>query len=222
MTEMETNGCVFPEELHYTVDMNLWVRKLEKQGSWRIGMTQALLWTAGKPIRILLKSTGTVVEEGKSIGSIESGRFFDTMRVPFRCTVAGTNELEGRRITPSSIYREHWLATLSVEDDGDVLSSTITGSVAGKAAAEKVRALRLRCFSELPDTEMVEIGTECSAVLARLNQLMENREKGFTVHLVTDDVTSPIEMVRWSDETRNRLVETRKVDSIYHFLVVKE
>lgn len=218
---METEGCIFPEELRYTADMNLWLAP--EEGRWRVGMTSALLWTAGKPLKVRMKEKGTIVEAGKSIGSVESPRFFDTMRVPFACTI---EELNGNvaphgGLTPRSIYQSHWLARVSPVDATAVEEHTLGGEAARKAAFEKVAALRIHCFSELPDAEMVEIGSECSAVLSRLSGLMENREKGFAVHLVTDDITSPIEMVRWADETGNRVTDTRKIDGVYHFLALK-
>lgn len=221
---METNGCVFPEELEYSPDMNIWFRKEEQRDSYRVGMTSALLWLAGKPLKIALKAAGTAVEQGKSIGSVETPRFFDTMRMPFSCVI---REINGRItggdvVGPRSIYYEHWLAVVAFEAGSKPGKRLVRGEAAGAAAVERVRALRLHCFSELPDVDMVEIGSECSAVLSKLSHLVENREKGFTVHLVTDDVTSPIEMVRWADETGNRLVETRKIDGIYHFLAVRE
>ncbi len=220
---METEGCYFPDELEYTNDMNLWLRK-EKSGRYRIGMTSALLWTAGKPVKVLMKEKGTAVAEGKSVGSVEGRKFFDTLRVPFGCTIeeVNTNIDEGSRLSTASIYGEHWLAVVEVTTEAGISEFIVSGREVRERAIEKVRSLRLHCFSELPDAEMVEIGSECSAVMARLSQLMENRDEGFAVHLVTDDVTAPIEMVRWSDETGNRLAETRKTDNVYHFIAVKK
>lgn len=221
---MEINGCFFPEDLFYAPDMNIWLSPEGDEGDYRVGITSAVLWTAGKPFKTVLKSPGTEVGEGKSIGSVESPKFFDTIRMPFECSVVSINS----RATGSepydsrSVYGEHWLAVVRPATGLDATSKIVRGGLAREKAREKVESLRLNCFSLLPDREMVEIGTECSAVLAKLSELMENREKGFTVHLVTDDVTSPIEMVRWSDESGNTVAETRKVENIYHFLAVKE
>lgn len=223
LSDMETNGCFFPDDLAYTPDMYLWARRQES-GGVRIGMTSALLWTAGKPVTLLLKKAGTAVGAGKSIGSIESPRFFETLRVPFECTITETNVKvrPGAEVSPRTIYAEHWFADVMVGSPEKAWAELIGGEAAETASREKVHSLRLHCFSELPDTEMVEIGSECSAILVKLSQLMAHKPEGFTVHLVTDDITSPIEMVRWSDETGNRLIETRKIENIYHFLAVKE
>ena len=219
---METNGCFFPDELEYSPDMNIWFRKV-REGLYSMGMTAAILWTAGKPLKLVLRKKGDEVPEGKSIGSVEGRKYFDVLRMPFSCRIVEINREAGNSITPStrSIYGVHWLAIVEATQAGDAPAGLLSGAAARKAADEKVISLRLQCFSELPDTEMVEIGSECSAVLARLSQIMEGKQKGYAVHLVTDDITSPMEMVRWSDESGNRLAETRKVDNIYHFIAVR-
>lgn len=221
---MEINGCLFPEGLYYSDDMNIWLVPEGNQGDYRVGITSAVLWTAGKPIKTMLKELGTLVGEGKSIGSVESPRFFDTLRMPFECTIVSlnSNAAKGSDLDSNSIYERDWLAIVRPAAVANAASRLLVGDRAKEKAKEKVLSLRLNCFSLLPDREMVEIGTECSAVLAKLNELMEDEGKGFTVHLVTDDVTSPMEMVRWSDESGNRIAETRKLENIYHFIAVKE
>ena len=86
---------------------------------------------------------------------------------------------------------------------------------------KQIAALRIRCFAAFPDFEMFEIGLECSAVLAKLNELLTRIEVGAVVHLVTDDPTSPIEMVRWSDQTGQPVIDERKEGNLFHFLVRK-
>src|SRR5207249_3742863 len=44
---------------------------------------------------------------------------------------------------------------------------------------------------------------------------------GDVVHLVTDDGTAPIEMVRWSDETGQPVIDERREGNLFHFLVRK-
>jgi len=69
---------------------------------------------------------------------------------------------------------------------------------------------------------MYEIGTECSAVLVRLNELLATTSVGDVVHLVTDDPTSYVEMVRWTDQTGQELVDWRQEGNLFHFIVRKE
>jgi TusA-related sulfurtransferase len=87
--------------------------------------------------------------------------------------------------------------------------------------SRQIAALRVRCFAAFPDHEMFEIGTECAAVLVKLNELLERSQIGDVVHLVTDDPTAPIEMVRWSDETRQPIIDERREGNLFHFIVRK-
>jgi len=222
---MEYSGCSFPDDLNFSVDMEMWFIPLEKQ-KIRCGISSLLLWIVGKKSILKIKGAGTVVEAGKSIGSIESANYFTTLKVPFRCVIKRNNaEVEkGARLSPLSVYGRHWISLLEVDGDArEILSlHTVSGKEAEEAARQRLDDLKITCLSEIPDRTMVEIGSECSAVLSNLNSVLESSESGYIVHLVTDDITSPVEMVRWSDETHNTLLEKKKVNGIYHFLIQKK
>src|SRR2546427_129048 len=57
--------------------------------------------------------------------------------------------------------------------------------------------------------------------LAKLDELLEKITIGNTVHLVSDDITADLEMIRWSDQTGQSLLETRKEGNLFHFIVKK-
>jgi glycine cleavage system H protein len=66
-----------------------------------------------------------------------------------------------------------------------------------------------------------EIGTECSAVLVRLNDLLATIPMGEVVHLISDDPTAYVEMVVWSERTGQTLVDWRREGNLFHFIVRK-
>ncbi len=68
---------------------------------------------------------------------------------------------------------------------------------------------------------MSEIGTECSAVLIRLNDLLATIPVGEVVHLVSDDQTAYVEMVAWSERTGQNLLDWRQEGNLFHFVVKK-
>jgi len=68
---------------------------------------------------------------------------------------------------------------------------------------------------------MFEIGVECSATLAKLDELLEKTPPGEVIHLVSDDPTADIEMLRWSEDKGQSLLETRKEGNLLHFIVKK-
>jgi len=86
---------------------------------------------------------------------------------------------------------------------------------------EKIAQHHARCFKAFPDHEMFEIGAECSAVLLKLNELVSTIPVGVVVHLVSDDPTAYVEMVRWTEMTGHNLVESRTEGNLFHFIVRK-
>lgn len=217
---MQFNGCYFPDDVLYSKDMDLWFRP--EEGGLISGMTASVLWICGRRPKVRVKEKGSHISAGASLASVECDRYFGTLRIPFGAGIVKVNTgLENGRITPSSIYDDHWLCMVSADSLDEVRQRLIPASEAENLIESKISELRLQCFSELPDADMVEIGSECSAVLARLNSEIGARGKGAVIHLITDDPTSPVEMIRWSDETGNEIVERKKVENIYHYIVRK-
>jgi TusA-related sulfurtransferase len=68
---------------------------------------------------------------------------------------------------------------------------------------------------------MFEIGVECSATLAKLDELIEKIPAGEVIHLVSDDPTADLEMLRWSEEREQSLLEMRNEGNLFHFIVKK-
>jgi TusA-related sulfurtransferase len=84
-----------------------------------------------------------------------------------------------------------------------------------------IQKLRVRCFAAFPDHEMFEIGVECSATLAKLDELIEKVPAGEVIHLVSDDPTADLEMSRWSEERGQSLLEIKNEGNLLHFIVKK-
>ncbi len=217
---MECNGCLFPDDLLYADDAELWLRP---DGSdYVVGMTSAVLWTAGKGAKLSLKARGSLVRSGKSLATIESVKYFGSLRTPFDCLIVDVNaSLSSEPLTTSSIYGRDWLAVVRAVDPDGARARLVSGASAHVLFERKISSLHLNCFAALPDVEMLEIGTECNAVLTRLNEAFSGKGANYVVHLVTDDPTSPIEMIRWSDETGNKIKERKKIDNLFHFTLVR-
>ena len=76
---MEIEHCLFPNDLLYDLDNLVWARKNDGN-TLVIGITSILSAIAGKISVIKLKEVNTTVMRGKNIGTIESGRYFGTVR----------------------------------------------------------------------------------------------------------------------------------------------
>jgi TusA-related sulfurtransferase len=68
---------------------------------------------------------------------------------------------------------------------------------------------------------MFEIGVECSATLAKLDELLAKISTGEVIHLVSDDPTADLEMIRWSEDKGQSLLEIKREANLFHFIVRK-
>jgi glycine cleavage system H protein len=68
---------------------------------------------------------------------------------------------------------------------------------------------------------MFEIGVECAATLTKLDELLSQIHVGEVIHLVSDDTAADMEMIRWSEQAGQSLLEIRKEDNLFHFIVKK-
>ncbi len=219
---MIIGNCKFADDVLYDTESNTWVR-LEDDGTATVGVNTIIAWLGGPFSSVSFKAVGTVVEMGKSLGAVESPRHFDTVRSPITGRVLKVNqELAGNpKLLNREPYSGGWFARLEpirLEQERARLKPVALASI---ELQRKIAELKVRCFAEFPDHEMYEIGTECSAVLVRLDELFQASPSGTVVHLVSDDPTSEIEMIRWSDRTGNDVLERRKEGNLVHYVVKK-
>jgi len=118
-------------------------------------------------------------------------------------------------------YGEGWFARLRPLDWEADRKILLSAADSKDLLAAQMAALHVHCFAAFPDYELFEIGTECSAVLAKLDETLVHAAEGEVVHLVSDDWTAPAEMVNWSQRTGHPVIEERKEGTLYHFLVRK-
>jgi glycine cleavage system H lipoate-binding protein/TusA-related sulfurtransferase len=216
--------CEFPDNLFYDVENNVWFQKIETGSQKKIGqmgISSVLVFLTGKISGIKFRPLNEDTKKGQSIATIESIRYFGAVRSPIQGKISKLNEylISDPALVSESPY-ENWIAEYETFDE-DSLDGLLYGIRAKDELLSRIKELRIRCFKLLPDEEMYSIGTECTTTLANLNELLADKHRGYVVHLVTDDPTADIEMVRWSMQTRNELVETRQEENLYHFIVKK-
>jgi len=189
-----------------------------------VGVTSLLSAIAGKFTSARLRSPGSSIVRGRSLGTLESLKFVGPIRAPISGIVSKANDdlVKRPKLLNDLPYTEGWIVTMkpsSLESERAFLSRATD---AAEALRKRIAEFHARCFKAFPDHEMLEIGTECSAVLVRLNELLGTVPVGDVVHLVTDDPTSYVEMVRWTDQTGHELVDWRQEGNLFHFIVRKE
>ncbi len=217
---MKIGYCDFPDDLLYDIDNGTWAHP--GSGTLRIGITSLLSWQAGRFSAVTFRDVGTVLKRGQVAGSIEGSRHFDVVRTPVSGSIVEMNEvlLTNPKLLSRDPYGSGWFAEVRLSDPGE-LSILRRLPDAQDLIAFRLRELRVHCFAEFPDYDMFEIGVECSAVLVRLNELLDKSPSGTVVHIVSDDNTAPVEMERWSGQTGNEVLESRKEDNLYHFIAKK-
>ena len=215
--------CDFPDDLLYDYDGNTWVR-IDPDGSRAtVGLTSLMMGIAGKLSSIRTKPVGTIVSRGRSLGTIESHRMVGPIPSPLSGTIVEINERIDAmpRILNNSAYDEGWIVRLklsSMQSEKQGLSSV---ERIVPLLKERIAEFHVRCFKLFPDHEMYEIGSECTAVLVRLNELIDKVAVGDVIHIVSDDPTAYVEMVAWSERTGHDLVEWRKEGNLFHFIIRK-
>ena len=218
---MLVDNCEFPSDNYFDVENDVWLREIGNSRC-RIGITTVLLFLAGKLNKIRLKSELSKVAPGQMIGTIESNRYFGAVRCPVEGEISAFNLdlLKDPRSVNESPYENGWFAEISGYDPG-AISKLDFGESARTKLESRIRELKVKCMKALPDEQMFSIGTECSTTLSNLGEILANKPVGYIVHLVTDEQTAGIEMIRWSIQTKNEIVEERKEEKLFHFLVRK-
>ncbi len=219
---MQVEYCEFAEDALYDLDNNVWIR-FENSGIAKLGITSVHAALAGRLNQVKFKPVGSTVQKGQSVATIESAKYFGAVRTPVSGTIVEINDaLQSRpKLANNYPYDDGWFVRIeptSLEEDRKSL-------VDARSSIEKIKSqiaeLRVRCFKAFPDYDMWEVGVECAAVLVRLNELMERVSLDEVVHIVSDDPTADIEMARWSDQTGQLVLETRKEGKLAHFIVRK-
>ena len=80
---MKIDHCIFPEGIFYDTENIVWAN-LNNDKTVTIGITAILASIAGRLSTIKLKEIGTELEKGKSVGTIESIKYFGVVRTPVR------------------------------------------------------------------------------------------------------------------------------------------
>ena len=112
---MEIDHCIFPDQLLYDVDNFVWANNNDNgKGSMTVGITSILTFIAGKICTIKIKNPGTDIKRGKSIGTLESNKYFGVVRSPISGTIVETNYsiVNNPKIVNDYPYTEGWFAKI--------------------------------------------------------------------------------------------------------------
>ncbi len=220
---MKIDHCIFPGDILYDTENFVWADIRHDKRKANIGITSILGYISGKLSVIKLRQVGSYIERGKSFGTLESPRYFGVVRAPISGRIIEVNHaiIDQPELANDSPYAEGWFAKMEISNIEEEIKNLQTIESCYEKMATLIQKHHIICFDAFPDYEMFQIGVECAATLAELDELLEKIAIGNVVHLVSDDTTADLEMVRWSEQTGQSLLETRKEGNLFHFIVKK-
>ncbi len=220
---MELSGCSIPEDRLYDLENDVWFYPEPGATTARVGILGTLASFAGKIQNVTFRPLEGYVAKGRSVGTLESIRFTGPVRLPVGATIVEQNlaVVKDPKLINDSPYDLGWMVRIQPAEESDRAALETAYAIAPRLD-QRIKEMRIRCYPATPDAELYEIGLECSAVLVQLNDELARHDPGYVTLLVTDDPTSPIEMVRWSDQTGHSVLHHRVEGNLHHFLVRKE
>jgi glycine cleavage system H protein len=123
---MNIDGNEFPEDLYYHRD-HMWL-KVEGD-KVRVGYNDWAQDAAGKLVSIKTRPPGRSVKAGKTLGSIESGKWVGSLKVPVSGSIVEINpELKNNpSLINESPYGNGWIAVIEPKNLEGELTDLIEG-----------------------------------------------------------------------------------------------
>ncbi|MGA7861037.1 MAG: sulfurtransferase TusA family protein [Thermoplasmata archaeon] len=221
---MDVLGCPVPDDCWVDIENDTWTRVEGDGVTFSAGVLASQAAFVGRYISVRFREVDGVLERERSVATLESLRSTAPFRIPVTARVIARNEALATRpkLLNDSPYEQGWVVRIAPSDPRDVPRWLARPEAVRDVLAARITERRIHCYPAVPDLEMYEIGSECSATLAKLDEELGHREAGDVVLLVTDDPTSPIELVRWADRTGHAVLHHRVEGNLHHFLIRKE
>ncbi|MFX1261577.1 MAG: glycine cleavage system protein H [Promethearchaeota archaeon] len=124
-------GFEWPDDLFYTEDQ-IWLKK--EGGNVRLGFTTFGMDLAGKIKFVRLRPAGKDIKAGRSIGTLESGKWTGPVKSPVSGTIAEVNDAlkDNPGLLNDDPYGAGWVAVVEPADlDGEI------GTLQGGAGLEE-------------------------------------------------------------------------------------
>lgn len=131
-------GCNLPDDLLYDVPNNLWYRA-EADGTYTVGMTMIATGMAGALVAFTAKKVGKTIEGGKSVATIESGKWVGPAKIGFDAEIVAVNDTltANPKLANTDTYGEGWMVKVKPVDAGAAKSVLLAGgAVAGPYEAK--------------------------------------------------------------------------------------
>ena len=125
----EVRGCNLPDDLYYWPEKHVWVAP-QDDGSVVIGVTDVAQHLAHAIISALPKKVGRPAKKGRSLGTIESGKWVGPVTAPVSGEILETNPLMGTDpgVVNRDPYGEGWFIKIMPADWDGESADLVTGA----------------------------------------------------------------------------------------------
>ena len=125
MVKIEGNN--FPEDLYYHRE-HMWVKV--EEGKVRVGYNDWAQEAAGKLVNLNTRKVGRSVKAGKTLGTVESGKWVGPLRTPVSGEIAMLNEevLKTPSVINDDPYGKGWIAVIAPSNLDEEMGDLIKGS----------------------------------------------------------------------------------------------
>lgn len=138
-------GCDIPEDLYYLVDKHVWARV--SGDLVEIGLTDVAQGMAKTIISVSLKEPGKAVKKGRSLATVESGKWVGPVPSPVAGEVVEVNSV--LTTVPSTIntdpYGAGWVARVRCADWAADSADLVTGAEGVDAYRRFLEAEGISC-----------------------------------------------------------------------------
>lgn len=149
------NGCEIPEDLHFDVEREVWVRR-EPGGTVLLGMTDPAQTRAGRLVSVTPKRPGRVLRAGDTAAVVESAKWLGPFPTPLSGELVGANPAV--QADPALVnrdpYGEGWLVRLRplrLEEELPLLAAGPAAAARYRERLEREGLYCLRCAPAGPE-----------------------------------------------------------------------
>ena len=140
---MSLNGLVFPPELYYLIEHQVWAR-LDDDGCATIGITALGIRHSGEIYMCRPKRIGTALAQGESMAVVELSKSVVAVKSPVSGTIVAVNERleDAPELVHRDPYGAGWIARLRLTDFAADRVALLHGAPVTDAMARHARLHR--------------------------------------------------------------------------------
>lgn len=140
------NNCNLPEDLYYWPEKHVWARA-EADGTLTVGMTDVAQNLSKRLVSCTIKKTTKPLEKGKSVATVESGKWVGPVPMPVSGEIVAANEAVTKK--PDTVnndpYGAGWIARIKPTNWDADRGALVTGAEGVEAYRKFMDAQGIKC-----------------------------------------------------------------------------